>query len=513
MKLVKKLLFIPFLTLVVGCGNFNSSSKENSSTGSSSIYVPIDIDDPSTYWDNTQEDLREGRATLDFYNFNDFHGALDYNPDSSEAGMVKLSTYINAKRQQNPDGFVLTNSGDMWQGSASSNLTKGELTIEWLNYLGCSAQALGNHEFDWGLDLIKENNPKQNFPTLACNIMHEDTKQIEEEWVTPFTTKTVNGVRVGIIGAIGEGLTSTITARHVKGLEFVDPTPYVNSWADHLRENGADVILYLIHDSIDAVDSSTLSKVDAVFGGHTHSYEEVNSPIPMIQSSSNGKALGHINLVYDFEESEVVSARGENLNTKSNAISTLPDDQGAQEIYDFYNENYIEAEKNRVVGNHKGGISKGEAPYVFNTYAYKYFKEEIDTNDEYDIWGIESNNARADINSLANGDITYGSVYSAFPFDNSLVLIRISGQNIVNGLASYGSAKFTLLGEGTVNRKDLGNYCEPDEYYYLLVINYITDNEYTSQYIEIIEEYNEVDALPRNIVARYLSGYPNNLAI
>jgi hypothetical protein len=52
---------------------------------------------------------------------------------------------------------VFLSSGDMWQGGSSSNSTKGKIVTDWMNYLGFEAMALGNHEFDWGTDAIREN--------------------------------------------------------------------------------------------------------------------------------------------------------------------------------------------------------------------------------------------------------------------------------------------------------------------------------------------------------------------
>ena len=514
----KFFLLIPLASMVVSCGSIpptsttTSESSTDSLSYSSSEHSSIDIDDPTTYWDSSQDHLREGTKKLDFYNLNDFHGAVDYNEAAGEAGMVKISSYINQKRLQNPNGFVFTTSGDMWQGSASSNLTKGALVVDWLNYLGCSAQALGNHEFDWGRSVIEENVEKMNFPMLACNIWNSTLNDIVDDWLKPFTTRTINGVHVGIIGAIGQGLTNSISAKLVKDLDFLNPTNYVNKWADHLRSNGADVIVYLIHDTVEDISSSTLDKVDAVFGGHTHQYQNKGTNVPMIQSSSNGKALGHIELTYSFEDSDVVTANGENLNIGSSYLKNIEDDSTAKAIYDYYYYGMIAEENNKIVGNYKGGIDKNDLPYVYNSYAYKYFKDEVDTDNEYEIFGVESNNARADISADKDGNITYGSVYKAFPFDNTLVLVKISGQNIIKVLCTYSSARFSLTGIGYVDRKNMSNYVDVNKDYYMLMINYISDGEYTAPYVDVIAEYSEDAALPRNIVATYLKGYPNNLS-
>jgi 2',3'-cyclic-nucleotide 2'-phosphodiesterase (5'-nucleotidase family) len=72
----------------------------------------------------------EDVTSLDFYAINDFHGALEYNPYSNELGINRLATYFNDRENENPDGTVILSAGDMWQGSADSNITRGRLATD-----------------------------------------------------------------------------------------------------------------------------------------------------------------------------------------------------------------------------------------------------------------------------------------------------------------------------------------------------------------------------------------------
>ena len=258
----------------------------------------ITVSDNSSMWDSSQDSLRTGTKRLDFYSLNDTHGSV--NESGSEPGLAKLSTYIKNKFATNPSGSVFTSSGDMWQGSADSNITRGKLVIDWLNYLGCSAQAIGNHEFDWTIDTIKTNQQRMNFPMLACNVVNKNTYE-PVDWLEPYTTITRNGVHIGIVGAIGKGQTSDILASNVQDLTFIDPTENALHWINYLKDNGADVVLFVIHDSIARVNSSIYEAADAIFGAHTHQGEtDMVSGTPAIQATSNGKNLGYISLNYAF---------------------------------------------------------------------------------------------------------------------------------------------------------------------------------------------------------------------
>ena len=84
---------------------------------------------------------------------NDLHGK--FADTDTQPGVDELSTYLRAATFSN-ENTILLSSGDMWQGSSESNLTKGLIMTEWMNSLGFVSMTLGNHEFDWGEDAIKD---------------------------------------------------------------------------------------------------------------------------------------------------------------------------------------------------------------------------------------------------------------------------------------------------------------------------------------------------------------------
>ena len=454
-------------------------------------------------WDESQDSLRSGKKNLDFYNLNDFHGAVEYNSDLYEPGINYLSSYFKYLKSNNEDGTVFTSSGDMWQGSCDSNLTKGQLVVDWMNLLGFEAQAVGNHEFDWTIDVIKENIAKMDFPLLACNICDIGTNN-PVNWTTPYTTVTKKGVHIGIIGAIGETLKTSILSKNVKDVEFKDPNSLIGIYADELREKGADVVLVLLHDSTTAINSSTYEKIDGLFAGHAHTREnETYGGVPAIQAGSNGKYIGHISLEYDFSTNAVVNSSGEYF-YGSNSISYGIDAE-TKTLYDGYLNSEMLAPKYEVVSSYTGGISKENIPSLYNYYEYRYYNE-FHSSDNYEITAVNTNSARSEIPS--GKAITYGDIYKALPFDNTLCVISILGSNI-SRVCNYGY--FSTPSIDVASYSDISNMCnEPNKKYYFLTIDYIATNEAKSRYVTIEKVYEEEAALPRNIVSKYLSGYPSN---
>ena len=167
----------------------------------------------------------------------------------------------------------------MWQGSVESNLTEGHLVTEWMNQMDFVSMTVGNHEFDWGRQGIIDNSELANFPTLGINVVYQSNYE-RVEFLEPSTTFTREGVKIGVIGAIGNCL-SSISSSQVQGLTFLtgnDLTNLVKAESLRLREEeNCDFIIYSVHGSgsrdVDDYYDDTLSTgnyLDLVLEGHTH---------------------------------------------------------------------------------------------------------------------------------------------------------------------------------------------------------------------------------------------------
>ena len=127
---------------------------------------------------------------LEIYYLNDFHGAIT--PDGDRMGLAYIANLINTKRIANPDNVLFVVGGDILQGSALSNYYAGLSTINLLNEMGLDAFTIGNHEFDWGLDVIQSyadgnlENGEADFPFLGANIFLEGTMDMPTG-IDPYT--------------------------------------------------------------------------------------------------------------------------------------------------------------------------------------------------------------------------------------------------------------------------------------------------------------------------------------
>ena len=198
-------------------------------------------------------------VALDFYSVNDLHGKMV--DGDNHVGIDELTTFL--KKKQKTENTIFLSAGDMWQGSPESNLTQGLILTDWMNELDFAAMALGNHEYDWGEDAILENVAMAEFPILAINIFDRQTNT-RVDYCEASTMVDIAGVQIGIIGAMGDCY-SSIAPDKVADVYFQTDsqlTALVKAESQALRSQGADLIVYVIHDG-GSVSSITGSHYDA----------------------------------------------------------------------------------------------------------------------------------------------------------------------------------------------------------------------------------------------------------
>ncbi|MCU0105626.1 5'-nucleotidase C-terminal domain-containing protein [Acholeplasma vituli] len=358
---------------------------------------------------------------LDIFYLNDLHGSIE--PQNDDLGLAYIANYINFHRNSNPNGVILLAGGDMFQGSALSNYYMGLSTLNIMNAMNFDAMALGNHEFDWGIDQVTNyfdgnyGNGEATFPLLAANAFYSNTTTIIEH-MEPYTIIERGDVKIGIIGTIGEGLESSIAQSRINGYYFASPANYIGQYAEHLRTvEKVDYVLAIAHDSGEDLNSAVArftgnKKVDILFNAHTHRrYIETNNGMQIIQSGSNGKFIGKI---------RIDLSNGQTTLSNVNDHSTLTtEDPGIQSIIDKY---------------------KTETDVLFNTPIIKTARSISSTTLSDWLADLMRKTTNADIafhnyggtrdGLLANEDITLGKLYKIFPFDNTIKTVYLDGAQV-----------------------------------------------------------------------------------
>lgn len=437
--------------------------------------------------------------TIDFYNFNDLHGKFE-NMDDNE-GVDELTTYLE-NRKNIDDHVVILSTGDMWQGGTASNGTHGRIVTDWMNYLGFEAMALGNHEFDWGQDAIRENVEMAEFPILAINIYDNATGK-RVDYCQPSVMIERGGAQIGIIGAIGDCY-SSISSDKTNGINFKVGsalTSLVKEESVRLREAGADAIIYLIHDGTtysslnisDYYDISLSSGgyVDLVFGGHTHSYYIIKEDaygVPHLQGGGdNTKGITHVELNVNFANGNTKLNVADYVDI--NSVKNLEDAPIVQELLDKYWD-----EIGWMYGTLGYNASNRNSTTIANTVAKLYYEAGVERwGDRYNIvLAGGSLNVRSPY-YIYKGDVQYGDLQTVLPFDNAIYLCRIKG--------TYLKSRFLNNSDYVKYSTITASQVKDNEYYYIVADSW-TALYYWAQ-CETVEIYDET-TYARDLLAKYI---------
>lgn len=283
---------------------------------------------------------------INLLNINDFHGRID-------ANTVNFAGTVEQLKGQFPGSTAFVSAGDNIGASLfASSVQKDKPTLDVLNALGLSASATGNHEFDKGeSDLTGRVKDAAKFSYLAANLTKDGKPLLDS-----YKIVELNGVKVGIIGAITQETPTLVSPGGIKGLAFGDPVDAVNKVADQLSDgnpaNGeADVLVAEYHEGTsDGVSTNstleqalakggvfkkitegTSPKVDVIFNGHTHAEYAWNAPVPgaagetrpVLQTGSYGERIGQVVLKYDTTTGKTTTVTNHNVSRTKDAAADL----------------------------------------------------------------------------------------------------------------------------------------------------------------------------------------------
>lgn len=475
-------------------GQDQNDNGENVDKADCSLGVHIDKDD-NKYCDYCSEYVV---VVIDFYVLNDLHGK--FCDTGTQPGVDELGGYLKSMNESD-DYTVFLSSGDTWQGTAESGLTKGNILTEWMNELGFVSMTLGNHEFDWGEDVIRNNLEISDFPFLAINV-YDTTTGERADYCSPSVMVERGGIQIGIIGAIGDCY-SSVSPDMVENVEFkvdYELTNLVMEESVRLREAGADLIVYSIHDgygkstSSDYLNSSLMSSyydtdlsdgyVDLVFEAHTHqSYSFVDEyGVYHLQAAGENQAISHV-------EIEVNSANGNNHVNEEETIgnsvySKYEKDEGTEAVENKYS-NIIDFAYNQQLGRVSSYMNDGD---VEDFVAQLYLEAGLEKwGSNYDIvLGGGFLKTRSPY-SLTTGVKCYADIFSLLPFDNRLVLCSVLGSNLKSKFINTTNSDYHIalseFGE------DILSSISNSETYYIVVDTYTA--LYASNRLTIIEFFDD----------------------
>ena len=193
---------------------------------------------------------------------------------AGKGGYLRRIALVDELRRSNSNKVFLFDCGDFSQGSVYYNVYRGELEVKLMNLMRYDACAIGNHEFDYGLENLAHLARVAEFPFVCCNYDFSGTPC--EGLIKPYVVIERSGVRIGVFGVSPqpEGL---ILKRNMKGVRYTSPAKAAKSVIKHLhKKEGCDVIVCLSHlglgeqKDMDIDFVRNTSGIDVLLGGHSH---------------------------------------------------------------------------------------------------------------------------------------------------------------------------------------------------------------------------------------------------
>ena len=374
----------------------------------------------------------QSEINLTILHVNDTHGHIipfldkSVDPERPVGGAEYLAGMIERERAANPDGTILLSAGDMFQGTPVSNLFHGKPVIEIMNYLRYDAMALGNHEFDWGQDVLHSIISSASFPVISANIFERGGRRIRG--VKSYVILKKKGIRIAVIGVTTPETYYTTKTGNVTGLTFTPPEKVLPAIVRRVRAKGASIVIALTHDGLDSDRqlARQVKGIDIIVGGHSHTAVRdpvIESGTVIVQAGSNGIYLGVLNVTFDPKKKKILTY------TRKDELRLVSPATGAE----------IDPEVARIVDRYEAQV-KNEFSRVIGTAAADLTRDSTRESDLGDIVADAMRDATGAQIALQNGGgiradipqgaITLDTVFTTVPFDNDLVSMDLTGEQI-----------------------------------------------------------------------------------
>lgn len=262
---------------------------------------------------------RAGTVPLTILYTTDTHGHIA--SDGETMGLDRI-----ARIKERHPGAVLLDAGDFLHGTPLATFDQGKTVIRLMHRAGYDAVALGNHEFDYGLRVLRQRVAEACAEPSPMEVLSANVRTLDGALlVKPWLRVVREPVTLCVFGLTTEETKTQTAPDAVTDLLFADVSETAASTAAYLRHTGCDVVVALTHVGSDAhvVEPSTAIArntpgLDAVIDGHSHRrFAELvpNGPIT-VSSGAHGNAVGKLELFLDAQTKKIVTARNTFLTVK-----------------------------------------------------------------------------------------------------------------------------------------------------------------------------------------------------
>ena len=337
----------------------------------------------------------------------------------TRGGLGRVLSLRKAAQQQNPNTLFLL-AGDTISPSVESITYKGQQMIEAWNLAGLDYATFGNHEFDFGPDVLKQRMKESKFGWIAANVIEKSTGKPFGS-AAPFVIREFGGVKIGIFGLV---LPETkTTSRPGPDVDFLDPCETAKAMVSEIHSQGAKVVVALTHLSMrEDKEVARCSDVDLIIGGHEHTLLESSAGgAPIFKMTADARELGRIDLNIAQTTGELTSIDWKVIPVTSETV----EDSQFSSLYKKYSSLLAELSlpvgRTGVVLDGRSSENRTRETNLGNLVAdaFRQFTQS-------DVALVNGGSIRVD-ELVPAGRLTMREVLSILPFKNKLVKIEVTG--------------------------------------------------------------------------------------
>jgi 5'-nucleotidase/UDP-sugar diphosphatase len=382
---------------------------------------------------------------------NDHHGRFWQNKDG-ELGLAPRLTLINeikAEVESSGGKVLLLDAGDVNTGVPQSDMLDAEPDFKGMKLLNYDVMAVGNHEFDNSLSVIRKQQEWAGFPFISANIYDEKTKK---RLFKPSIFKNVDDLKIAILGLTTKDTPFKTNPHNVKGIVFKDPIEEAKKLVPCLKKR-SDVLIALTHmghypnesHGSDAPGDVTLARqvngIDVIIGGHSHVplFEpDYQNNTYIVQAFEWGKYLGRVDLEFtdgklslkNYKLIPVNLKKKETVNGQT-VMTYLDKEIKADPLLVSFLEPFkLRGDQSlQIVFGEAEGLFEGSRAVIRNTETNlgnlltKAYKEKFNAD-------LSISNSGGIRDSVPAGKISYETILTVLPFGGEIVTVELSGEKL-----------------------------------------------------------------------------------
>ncbi|XXF76007.1 5'-nucleotidase C-terminal domain-containing protein [Myxococcaceae bacterium GXIMD 01537] len=364
-------------------------------------------------------------------------------------------------------GTLALATGDHWNGPAISSFFVGQSTASVMGHLGYAASALGNHEFAFGKEQFLVNRKVGGFPFLAANLKATDAAMAKDLEVPAFQVFERRGLKVGVVGLTSVKTVKAAMAGRADGLEVTDYEQALSTAVPEAWKAGADVVAVVADvcasELQPAVEKHPEWKLALVAGGRCP--QPVDAKVGATQVVSLGRGYErYLRAHITFDASKPAGEKVTAVETKLVDVKGATPDADTAKLVGHW-----KGKLDEVLGEEIGFTKKGIAQD--SPEMGRWLAGAVRASLKTDLAILNRKGVRG---ALAAGKLTRGSVYSVMPFENTLLIAKLKGEDLVRQLANPEAVFSGATAAGKGKFKDAaGKAIDPKREYTVATVEYL----------------------------------------